>query len=87
MTSVIDKKAEKRDDRSTLDRGNSMLKLIEKQYFLKKEEDICYFTPEEDSKYIHKEFKERNETSDACESLEILKKRMKFTNSAKTQQR
>ena len=69
MTSVIDRKTEKINDRSTLDRENSMLKFIKTRYFLKEEQDIYYLTSEKDSEYTYKELKKYNETSDACKFL------------------
>ena len=72
-TFVIDKKTERINDRSILDQKNFMFKFTKKWYFLKEEKNMCYFTLKENSEYIHKEIKEYNETSDACEFLEKFK--------------
>ena len=73
MTPVIDTKTEKINDRSTFDRGNSMLKLIKTRNFLKAEQSICYLTSEKDSKYIHRKLKKHDEIKDVCESLKKFK--------------
>ena len=69
MTSVIDKKTKKINDKSTLDRENFMFKFIKTRYFLKEEQSMYYFTSEKNSKYIHKKLKKHDETNKACEFL------------------
>ena len=73
MSSVIDKKIRKINNKSTLDRGNFMLKFIKTKYFLKEEQSMYYFILEKNSKYIHKKLKEHKKTSDACELLKKFK--------------
>ena len=73
ITSVIDKKTERIENRSTFDQKNFMFKFITTKYFLKAEQDMCYFKSAKNSKYIHKKLKKHDETSDACEFLKEFK--------------
>ena len=73
MTSVIDKKAERINSRSTFDRRNSMFKFIKTRYSMKKEQDIRYFTSEENSEYTYKKLKKHKKINNACKSLEEFK--------------
>ena len=73
MTFVIDRKTERINNKSTLNQRNFMLKSIKTKYFLKTRQNMCYFILEKNSKYIHKELKEYDETSDACEFLKKFK--------------
>ena len=54
---MIDKKTEKVNSRSTLDQKDFILKFTKKQYFLTEEKDMCYFTSEKNSEYMHKNLK------------------------------
>ena len=73
MTPVINTKAEKITDRSTLDRKNFMFKFIKMRYSSKAEQSICYFISEKDRENIHKKLKEYDEINDACELLKEFK--------------
>ena len=57
MTFMIDKKTERINDRSTLDQKNSIFKFIKTRYFLKAEQNMCYFTSKKNSEYIQKGLK------------------------------
>ena len=71
--SVIDKKTKRIENRSTFDQKNFMFKFITTKYFLKAEQNMCYFKSKKNLKYIHETLKKHNETSDACESLKKFK--------------
>ena len=43
------------------------------RYFLKAEQNMCYFRPEKNSEYIYKELKEHDKINDACEFLKKFK--------------
>ena len=73
MTPVIDKKAERIENKSAFDQKNFMFKFIKTRHFLKAEQNICYFISKEDSEYIHEKLKKPYETSDVYESLKKLK--------------
>ena len=69
MTLVIDKKTKRIKSRSTFDQKNFMFKFITTRYFLKAEQNMCYFKLEKNLEYIHKMLKKHDEISDACEFL------------------
>ena len=70
---MIDKKTERIKSRSAFDQKNFMFKFITARYFLKAEQNICYFKSEENSEYIHKVLKKHDEINDACEFLKKVK--------------
>ena len=70
---MIDKNTERIKNRSTFDQKNFMFKFITTKYFLKAEQNICYFKSEKNSKYTHEMLKKYNEINDACESLKKFK--------------
>ena len=69
ITSVIDIKTKKINDRSTLNRENFTFKFIKMRYFSKAEQNMYYFTSKKNRENIHKYLKKHDETSDAWESL------------------
>ena len=50
-----------------------MFKFIKMRYFLKKEQNICYFELKKNSEYNYKKLKKHDETSDVCEFLQKFK--------------
>ena len=87
MTSVIDRKTERIESRSTFDQRNFMLKLIKTRHFLKARQNMCYFILKKDSKYIHEELEEYYEINDACEFLKKLKDTNKIYKSYKKEKK